>query len=279
MSRLRRLPTPALVIAVVALVMSLSGGAYAATQIGTSDIQNGAVTNSKLGNGAVGPAKLNANLRGQLATHNGVGPTGPKGSTGSQGPKGDNGPAGVAGPAGPAGQQGSTGPAGPSGVNSPLVYSFSGISGPDSGTCGNNWASDTYNDTYVVAPMVDGSYTVTKIIKGSFVTVAGDSPANCTEQISAGKTGSFIGSESFSVAAPGAGQSADFNPFANCAACSPNTTSTSSNSAQDQAFVAAFFPGSSAPGAANFDFVYQTPSNGSWVDSNTPTNNTGNIAG
>ena len=32
-------------------------------------------------------------------------------------------------------------------------------------------------------------------------------------------------------------------------------------------------------GVTNFDFVYHTAANGSWIDSNTPVNNTGNITG
>jgi hypothetical protein len=43
-----RAPSPAMLVAVVALVSSLTGGAVAATLIGTGDIQNGAVTKKKL---------------------------------------------------------------------------------------------------------------------------------------------------------------------------------------------------------------------------------------
>jgi hypothetical protein len=51
-------PTPALVISVVALFVSIGGVGYAAATIGTNDIQNGAVTNSKLRDGAVSSAKI-----------------------------------------------------------------------------------------------------------------------------------------------------------------------------------------------------------------------------
>ena len=58
----RRLrPSPAMVVALLALVVSLSGVGYAASLVGTSDIQNGAVTTPKLHNGAVTKAKLHGN--------------------------------------------------------------------------------------------------------------------------------------------------------------------------------------------------------------------------
>jgi hypothetical protein len=216
------------------------------------------------------------------------GPKGPKGPKGGKGKTGATGPQGAVGPTGPQGAVGPTGPQGPSGLNSPLVFQFSGTSGPDSGTCGNFWATDTYDATFLVEPQVlpegGGSYTIVKIIKGTFVTKAGTSqphPASCPGPIqTGGVTGTFYGTITWSVPSPGPGLTPDFNPFASCgAACSPTTTNTSSSDAQNQAFQAAFFPGSTFTGQENFDLVYSTPSNGSWIDSNTPMNNTGNIAG
>jgi hypothetical protein len=62
MRRLRsRVPSPALVVSVVALVVALGGTSYAAFKIGTAQIKNGAVTNSKLAANAVGPAKIKNN--------------------------------------------------------------------------------------------------------------------------------------------------------------------------------------------------------------------------
>jgi hypothetical protein len=43
--------------------------------------------------------------------------------------------------------------------------------------------------------------------------------------------------------------------------------------------VSAFFPGAATPSVANYDFVYTTPSNGSWVDSSTQMNNQNDISG
>ena len=51
---------------------------------------------------------------------------------------------------------------------------------PDSGTCGNNWAEDTYNRDFTVRSNGDGTYTVVEQFKdGNFVTNTGPSPAAC----------------------------------------------------------------------------------------------------
>jgi hypothetical protein len=52
-------PSPALVVSIVALVVALGGGAYAAsTKIGTAQIRNGAVTTAKIKAKAITTAKL-----------------------------------------------------------------------------------------------------------------------------------------------------------------------------------------------------------------------------
>lgn len=67
-------PSAALVISLLALFVSIGGVGYAAATIGTNDIQNGAVTNSKLRDGAVSSAKIGdgqvqtADLGGQSVT-------------------------------------------------------------------------------------------------------------------------------------------------------------------------------------------------------------------
>ena len=56
-----RLLHPATIIALVALVVALSGVGYAATKIGTSQLKNAAVTTPKIKNAAVNTAKLKNN--------------------------------------------------------------------------------------------------------------------------------------------------------------------------------------------------------------------------
>lgn len=99
-------PSPAMVVACIALIVALSGTSVAAVSqvrrnsVGTLQLRNSAVTTAKVRNNAITSAKVrNQSLRrvdfafGQL----------PAGPTGPQGPVGPAGPAGAAGPAGPAG--------------------------------------------------------------------------------------------------------------------------------------------------------------------------------
>jgi hypothetical protein len=53
-------------------------------------------------------------------------------------------------------------------------------SSPDSGTCGNDWATDSFNRYFQIKQNKDGTYTVYESFKdGMFVTNAGFSPGNC----------------------------------------------------------------------------------------------------
>ena len=98
MSSVRR-PSPALVIACVALVFALAGTGYATvlqvprSSVGTAQLKNAAVTNKKLAANAVTSAKVK---NGSLV-------------------KGDFRPGSL--PAGPAGPAGAAGPAGPPGLS------------------------------------------------------------------------------------------------------------------------------------------------------------------
>ena len=92
-----RLPSPAMVVACVALVVALSGTGYAAVKltrnsVGATQIRAGAVRSSEVKDRTLRARDF---ARGQL----------PRGATGA---------AGAIGPAGPAGPVGATGPAGPS---------------------------------------------------------------------------------------------------------------------------------------------------------------------
>jgi hypothetical protein len=103
---LGRRPSPAMVVACIALLVALTGtsfaavGALAPNSVGTLQLKPNAVTNTKIKNNAVNSSKV-ANrslLRSDFAP--GQLPAGP---TGPQGPAGPAGPAGAAGAAGPAG--------------------------------------------------------------------------------------------------------------------------------------------------------------------------------
>lgn len=58
MKRFIGMPSPAMVVAVAAMVVALGGSAWAVTKIGTNQIKTGAVTTPKLRNKAVTAAKL-----------------------------------------------------------------------------------------------------------------------------------------------------------------------------------------------------------------------------
>jgi hypothetical protein len=109
--RIARRPSPAMVVAALALLVALGGTSIAAVSItipansvGTAQLKNDAVTTTKVKNGSL----LKVDFRtGQI-------PAGPRGPIGPRGPAGPAGPAGAAGAAGASGPAGATGPAGPS---------------------------------------------------------------------------------------------------------------------------------------------------------------------
>jgi hypothetical protein len=94
----RHRPSPAMVVALVALSVALGGTGYAATKlprnsVGNPQLKRNAVTGDKVNDGSL---FLNDFAPGQI-------PKGPKGDTGPQGPRGDTGSPGGPGPQGPPG--------------------------------------------------------------------------------------------------------------------------------------------------------------------------------
>src|SRR5438093_170936 len=94
---LRHRPSPAIVIACVALLLALGGVSWAATalpvnSVGTAQLKNNAVTSSKVKNHSL----LKADFKNGQIPKGPAGPAGPTGATGPQGPKGPTGPAGPA---------------------------------------------------------------------------------------------------------------------------------------------------------------------------------------
>jgi hypothetical protein len=130
---LRKHPTPSTLMAFVALVFALTGGAFAAsghgggagskTTASTPRASNHAIVltaaskskskaKSKTGaRGPAGPAGKNG-ANGVNGAPGATGPVGPAGPTGGQGPQGPIGPQGPQGPQGPAGEQGKEGKTG-----------------------------------------------------------------------------------------------------------------------------------------------------------------------
>lgn len=109
--------SPAMVVAVVAVVLAMTGSAFAARSLLTGeDIKDGSITKADLAPSAVSSAK-----QGKRGPRGRSGPAGKQGEQGEQGPegpvgpRGERGPTGATGPAGPAGPPGTTGAKGAKG--------------------------------------------------------------------------------------------------------------------------------------------------------------------
>lgn len=106
MNRMRRRPSPALVVSLVALFIALGGTSYAALSIPKNSVGSPQVIN-----GSLGTTDLSKKARKALKGNRGA--AGKRGLTGAAGPVGAAGAAGAAGPAGATGPQGPTGATGP----------------------------------------------------------------------------------------------------------------------------------------------------------------------
>ena len=127
MKKLCRRPSPAFVVALVALFSSLVSGATAAKLITGKEIANKSVTGKDVKpksltgkhvkDGSLAAADFK---KGVLAAAGIAGPQGPVGPAGAEGPAGPEGPRGAdgaTGAQGPKGDEGDVGPVGPAGGN------------------------------------------------------------------------------------------------------------------------------------------------------------------
>lgn len=124
----------------------------------------------------------------------------------------------------------------------------------DTGTCGNNWAKDTFDRYYTVTQNKDVTYQLHVDIKaGLFTTNAGASPASCQTEavlrnIPAGISGSMQGYLDARISG-GA-----YNPSATCGQLNCQTTA---------GFISTFFPGSRY-NVTDYYFYYTTDHRGEW---------------
>lgn len=144
---------------------------------------------------------------------------------------------------------------------------------PDSGTCGNDWATDTFDRFYKVNTTTnpDGTYTVTEEFKnGTFVTNAGASPGSCQPGntpalLGAGVTGKMQGT--FTIIVTGG----TFNPDATCTQVSCGTTA---------GFIATVFGSTATYDVPTFLFHYSAGNNGEWKNASPDQGgNNGDITG
>jgi len=152
----------------------------------------------------------------------------------------------------------STAPTSASGRNIHHYGPFHSTSG-DSGTCGPDWANDTFRRSFTVN--ANNPNTVLETFdEGTFVTIAGPSPNACVilpgpngngNKVAAGVTGKFHGS--FDIAVTGG----TFNPEADCTPSTCNTTA---------GFIQTVYGPSATyvTGATYFVFDYYTQANGAW---------------
>ena len=155
LTRIRSLNSAALVIAVIALFLALSGGAYAAKQtlFSGKDIRNESILSQDIRNGHVQREDLAKNVQSQLderatngqdgaaGTNGKDGVTGPQGANGADGASGPQGETGPKGEAGDTGAQGETGDTGAQGETGPTGETGAqGVDGP-AGPKGDNGIS------------------------------------------------------------------------------------------------------------------------------------------
>lgn len=118
-----RRPSPALVVALIALFVALGGTGYAAltlpkNSVGSAQIRKGAVKNRNLAANAVTSAKVRrrslvaSDFKRNSLPRGRRGPQGPPGPPGPRGPEGQRGAEGPRGPEGPPGAPGAPGASG-----------------------------------------------------------------------------------------------------------------------------------------------------------------------
>jgi hypothetical protein len=97
-------PTPAMLVALIALVFAATGTAAAAGMLSGSKLTNNSVTSAKIRNASLGVQDLSSTARSSLRGN--TGPQGNPGTPGTPGTKGDKGDKGLTGPQGPQGTPG-----------------------------------------------------------------------------------------------------------------------------------------------------------------------------
>jgi Collagen triple helix repeat (20 copies) len=127
---LRFAPSPALVVACIALAIAIGGTSYAVTvvphgSVGAAELQDDAVTSSNVVDGSLRATDFASESLPE-------GPRGPDGAPGPLGPPGPQGAQGIQGVRGPTGAKGEKGDSGPAAVLSVGVRSVAGTVAPGS---------------------------------------------------------------------------------------------------------------------------------------------------
>jgi hypothetical protein len=132
---------------------------------------------------------------------------------------------------------------------------------PDSGVAGNNWANDTINRQLQIWK-VAGGYCASVTDQGSFVTVAGPSPAG-SSMVSGGISGQMKGGYTTGLL------TGTLNPSM------PTRGDLGSFTVDNRPSYLSY--GLDGDFGNNWGWTYQTPHNGSWVNAANPPGNAGDI--
>ena len=127
---------------------------------------------------------------------------------------------------------------------------------PDSGTCQNVWAKDTSTRKWTVKKNNDGTFRVGRQDKGTFVTIAGQSPGACD---TTGKHGTHVNvgiNGKFHGYLRGTVSGGAFNPTAICAAACVGDTAVFISTVFGSA---AKFTCSAGYAGCKFNFEYSSP--------------------
>lgn len=145
---------------------------------------------------------------------------------------------------------------------------------PDSGTCGNDWAVDTFDRTFTAntTPSANGTYNVREdFTSGFFVTLVGPSPQACDPDrpthgtVGAGIAGRMAGFFSIVVS------NGTYNPAAQCTVGNCGTTA---------GFVKTVYGPAATYDIPTFAFGYATRCNGWWINASANLGgNRGDISG
>jgi hypothetical protein len=125
--RVRKHLTPATVMAFVALVFAVTGGAFAASGSGGSSPVKASASTGRTASFTALVTKVKKKSKSMGGAR---GPAGPRGATGATGPVGPAGPAGLTGPAGAIGPQGNTGATGVTGATGATGAAGKSVTGP-----------------------------------------------------------------------------------------------------------------------------------------------------
>ena len=143
---------------------------------------------------------------------------------------------------------------------------------PDSGTCGNDWAVDSFDRHFTVDTRANasGAFTITEEFKdGTFVTNAGDSPGSCqpgatAATLAAGVSGKMHG---------------DFIIVVTGGVYNANAVCTASNCGTTAGFVTTVFGAGATYDVPTFAFHYNAANCGTWVNASADRGgNSGDIA-